>query len=109
MKFLDAVVENLERRFPDIPLLVAFAAFNTQQWPELEAELQMFGCDSIQVKEKNCVYYLTRCSCLIQVHIQLTNCTLYNIDFAAVLICLHVLLYIYMIFSGSSRPLQPGC
>lgn len=55
MKFLDAVVENLERRFPDIPLLEAFAAFNVQQWPEHEAELQMFGCDSIQVKEKNCV------------------------------------------------------
>lgn len=54
MKFRDAVVKNLEHRFPDIPLLETFAAFNIQQLPKQETEMQVFGCDSGQVREKLC-------------------------------------------------------
>lgn len=46
---MDAIVDNLEKRFPDMPLLEAFNVFNAQQWPECEEELQVFGNDSIEV------------------------------------------------------------
>lgn len=47
-KFIAAVVENLQERFPDIPLLEAFSAFNVQQWPDTDQDLMVYGGDSIQ-------------------------------------------------------------
>ena len=46
-KFIDAVVENLERRFPDIAELDAFRVFNPQTWPDEDVE--QFVTEEIEV------------------------------------------------------------
>ncbi|XP_033101202.1 uncharacterized protein LOC117104464, partial [Anneissia japonica] len=48
-KYLDLVVENLERRFPDLPMLEAFNIFNPGLLPESLDELNFYGQEEIKM------------------------------------------------------------
>ena len=49
MKFCDSVTDNLEKRFPDMPLFEAFDVFNPNPWPEDRDELAAHGNDAVKV------------------------------------------------------------
>ena len=46
---MDAVVANLEKRFPNIAELESFSAFSPQNWPEDPMEFDAYGTQEIQV------------------------------------------------------------
>ena len=43
IKFCDALIQHLETRFPDLPLIKAFQLFDPQQLPYSQEELGTYG------------------------------------------------------------------
>lgn len=63
--YVSALVENIERRFPDVPILVALNIFNPCHIPDKDNEsFNSYGDDSVQIIHQQ---FLSKCCTLAEV------------------------------------------